>query len=93
MLIYGNTPKDIMKMMWRRRIKLLAIIVVIAVAVMLTGTAKADPQTVINNITSVPGKLHNHIQMEIAKTKEFQKESWAKSKIQFANLKKLFIKE
>ena len=93
MLIYGNTPKDIMKMMWRRKIKLLSIIVVIAVAVMLTGTAKADPQTVINNLASVPGKLHNHIQMEIAKTKEFQKESWAKSKIQFANLKKLFIKE
>ena len=93
MLIYGNTPRDIMKMIWRRKIKLLSITVVIAVAVMLTGTAKADPQTVINNITSVPGKLQNHIQMEIAKTKEFQKESWAKSKIQFANLKKLFIKE
>ena len=93
MLIYGNTPKDIMKMMWRRRIKLLSITVVIAVAVMLTGTAKADPQTVINNLVSVPGKLQNHIQMEITKTKEFQKESWAKSKIQFANLKKLFIKE
>ena len=93
MLIYGNTPRDIMKMMWRRKIKLLSITVVIAVVVMLTGTAKADPQTVINNITSVPGKLQNHIQMEIAKTKEFQKESWAKSKIQFANLKKLFIKE
>jgi len=93
MLIYGNTPRDIMKMMWRRKIKLLSITVVIAVAVMLTGTAKADPQTVINNLVSVPGKLQNHIQMEIAKTKEFQKESWAKSKIQFANLKKLFIKE
>ena len=37
MLIYGNTPKDIMKMMWRRKIKLLSIIVVIAVAVMLMG--------------------------------------------------------
>ena len=93
MLIYGNTPRDIMKMIWRRKIKLLSITVVIAVAVMLTGTAKADPQTVINNLVSVPGKLQNHIQMEIAKTKEFQKESWAKSKIQFANLKKLFIKE
>ena len=93
MLIYGNTPKDIRQMIWNKKFKLLSTIVVIAVAVMLTGTAKADPQTVINNITSVPGKLHNHIQMEIAKTKEFQKESWAKSKIQFANLKKLFIKE
>ena len=37
MLIYGNTPRDIMKLMWRRRIKLLSIIVVIAVAVMLMG--------------------------------------------------------
>ena len=61
--------------------------------VLLTGTAKADPQTVINNLASVPGKLQGHIQMEIAKTKEFQKQKWAESKIQFANLKKLFIKQ
>jgi hypothetical protein len=37
MLIYGNTPRDIMKMMWRRRYKLLTIVLVIAVAVMLMG--------------------------------------------------------
>ena len=37
MMFYGNTPRDIMKMMWRRRIKLLAIVIVIAVAVMLMG--------------------------------------------------------
>ena len=59
----------------------------------MMGSASADPQTVINNIASVPGKLHNHIQMEIAKTKEFQKQKWAESKIQFANLKKIFIKD
>ena len=41
MLIYGNTPRDIMKMMWRRRIKMLSIIVVIAVAVMLMGCTVA----------------------------------------------------
>ena len=58
----------------------------------MVGSASADPQTVINNIVSVPGKLHNHIQMEIEKSKEFQKQKWAESKIQFANLKKLFIK-
>ena len=86
MLIYGNTPKDIMKMMWRRKIKLLSITVVIAVVVMLTGTAKADPQTVINNLVSVPGKLQNHIQMEITKTKEFQKQSWAEAKAQWSAL-------
>jgi hypothetical protein len=59
----------------------------------MTGSASADPQTVINTIASVPGKLHNHIQMEIAKSKEFQKQKWAESKVQFANLKKLFIKQ
>ena len=37
MMFYGNTPRDIMKMMWRRRIKLLSIVIVIAVAVMLMG--------------------------------------------------------
>ena len=58
----------------------------------MMGSASADPQTVINNIASVPGKLQSHIEMEIAKTKEFQKQKWAESKIQFANLKKLFIK-
>jgi len=37
MLIYGNTPRDIMRMMWRRRIKLLSIVLAVAVAVMLIG--------------------------------------------------------
>jgi len=37
MLIYGNTPRDIMRMIWRKKFKLLTIIVVIAVAVMLMG--------------------------------------------------------
>ena len=37
MLIYGNTPGDIMKMMWRRKVKLLTMIVAIVIAVMLMG--------------------------------------------------------
>ena len=37
MLIYGNTPRDIRQMMWRRRYKLLSIVMVIAVAVILMG--------------------------------------------------------
>ena len=75
------------------KIKELILIAVASLAfIMMTGTAKADAQTVINNLASVPGKLHNHIQSEIAKSKEFQKQKWAESKIQFANLKKLFIK-
>ena len=37
MLIYGNTPKDIMNMMWRRKFKLLTVAVLILVAVTLMG--------------------------------------------------------
>ena len=69
---------------------------IIMASIILTGmmgSASADPQTIITNIASVPGKLHNHIQMEMAKSKEFQKQKWAESKVQFANLKKLFIKQ
>ena len=80
------------------KIKTYVMITLGALAFLLiTGIAKADgtatPKTVIDTLASVPGKLHGHIQMEIAKTKEFQKKSWAKSKTQFANLKKLFIKD
>ena len=37
MLIYGNTPRDIIKMMWRRRGRLLSLVLAIAVAVILMG--------------------------------------------------------
>ena len=37
MLIYGNTPSDIRKMMWRRKYKFLAVAVVIFTAVTLMG--------------------------------------------------------
>ena len=37
MLIYGNTPRDIMKLMWRRRGRLLSLVLAIAVAVILMG--------------------------------------------------------
>ena len=37
MIIYGNSGQDIRRMIWNKKFKLLAIIVVIAVAVMLMG--------------------------------------------------------
>ena len=43
-MFYGNTPRDIMKMMWRRRSKLLTVAVVVAVAVMLIGCTKPKPK-------------------------------------------------
>jgi hypothetical protein len=45
MLIYGNTPRDIRQMIWRRRYKLLTTILVIAVAVMLMGCTTAKKAT------------------------------------------------
>ena len=45
MLIYGNTPKDIRQMIWKKKFKLLTIIVVIAVAVMLMGCTTAKKAT------------------------------------------------
>ena len=39
MLIYGNTPRDIMAMIWHRRYKFISLFAVIVIAVMLTGCA------------------------------------------------------
>jgi hypothetical protein len=44
MLIYGNTPRDIRRMIWRRKYKLIAILAVIAVAVMLMGCSTKPKQ-------------------------------------------------
>ena len=43
MLIYGNTPRDIMRMMWERKFKFLTIAVLIFIAVTLTGCSKPKP--------------------------------------------------
>ena len=58
-----------------------------------TGWAIADANQVMDNLKSVPSKLHNHLQMEIEKTKEYQKNSWADAKEQWLRLKAKFIKE
>ena len=58
----------------------------------MVGSASADPQTIINNIASVPGKLQNHSQMEIEKTKQYQSKNWTKMKEDFLKIKAKFIK-
>jgi len=66
------------------------------VFIAMTNPVRAEsitPQEFVNKIAQVPGKAHSFLQAEIVKTKEFQKASWADAKIQFANLKKLFIKQ
>jgi hypothetical protein len=59
----------------------------------MTGLAKADANKVIADITSAPVKLHNHIQSEVEKAKEYQKNSWAEAKLQLLRLKAKFIKQ
>ena len=44
MLIYGNTPRDIMNMMWKRRFKFVTFAVLVAVAVILIGCTKPKPK-------------------------------------------------
>ena len=48
MLIYGNTPRDIMAMIWRRRYKFVSIFAVIVIAVMLLGCTgnRSTPSTI-----------------------------------------------
>jgi len=73
MLIYGNTPGDIMKMMWRRRAKLLTVIVAIVIAVMMMGC------TVGNKKVSPPlmalDKFWDTLGSGVDKTKEIEKDS------------------
>ena len=42
MLIYGNTPKEIRAMIWRRRYRFVSVFAVIVIAVMLTGCGTAE---------------------------------------------------
>ncbi len=80
------------------KLKYLAVTTIGVLAFLLiTGVVKAEPikttpTEFVQTLVSVPGKIHNQIGIEIEKTKEFQKRKWEESKIQFANLKKLFIK-
>ena len=93
MLIYGNTPKDIVKMMFRNKTKVLLLAGAVVLAVSL-GTSKAVAEdTVADKIKSVPTKVTTHISNEITATKEYQAKSWAEAKAQWSALiKKLSSK-
>ena len=55
MLIYGNTPRDIMAMIWRRRYKYVAIFAVMVIAVMLVGCGTAKKKYDLKGIGPVLG--------------------------------------
>ena len=96
MLIYGNTPADIVKMMVRNKTKVLIVAGAVVLAVAL-GTNKAvadehDPiKTLQTNIVELPGKVVTHISNEIEATKEYQAKSWAQARAQWLALKTKFL--
>tara|TARA_Y100001937_G_scaffold122859_1_gene184729 strand:- start:522 stop:776 length:255 start_codon:yes stop_codon:yes gene_type:complete len=75
------------------KIKELAAITVMALAILLiTGVVKAEqtksvtPQEFVESVASVPGKVGDHINQEIEKTKAYQAKSWAEAKAQWQRL-------
>ena len=75
------------------KIKELAAITVMALAILLiTGGVKAEqtksvnPQEFVESVASVPGKVGDHINQEIEKTKAYQAKSWAEAKAQWQRL-------
>ena len=96
MLIYGNTPADIVKMMVRNKTKVLIVAGAVVLAVAL-GTNKAvadehDPiKTLQTNIVELPGKVVTHISNEIEATKEYQAKSWAQARAQWLALKTKYL--
>ena len=79
------------------KIKDLLVITLAALAFLLiTNTVKADsltPQEFFDRISKVPGKVTNHISLEITKTKEYQVKNWQKIKADLLNLKSKFINQ
>ncbi len=68
--------------------KLLAVVVL---CLGLSGVATAEEKTYTfqefgHSVSQIPVKVGNHISNEIEKTKEYQKASWAKMKVQLSNL-------
>ena len=73
MLIYGNTPKDIMNMMWRRKFKLLTVAVLILVAVTLMGCTVGSKK--VNPPLMALDKFFETLGSGVNKTKEIKQDS------------------
>ena len=72
------------------------IFAVIVLSIGYFTIAKADdksvtPQEFIESVASVPGKIGNHVSMEIEKTKQYQKASWAEMKFKWNGFKERFL--
>ena len=101
MLIYGNTPGDIVrkiqsKLNGKGRMKKIILLAVV-LAIGYFGLVKADetqtPQETMKAISEVPGKLGNHFQKEWVDIKSYQANSWAEVKFKLQALKEKFQSE
>jgi hypothetical protein len=97
MLIYGNTPKDIMKMISSNKTKVILFVGAVVLAVSL-GTSKVSaeeetytPKETLTAFSEVPGKVATTISNEWAETKEYQAKSWAEMKFKFKGFKEKFL--
>ena len=75
------------------RIKELATTTLAALALLLiTGVVQAEetksitPKEFVDKVASVPGKVGDHINQEIEKTKAYQAKNWADAKAQWQKL-------
>ena len=75
----------------KERGKMRTMMMLMTIIGLMTATMpKTDENTKVTlkefgkSVSEVPMKIGNHLSMEIEKTKKFQKENWAKGKIQLA---------
>ena len=77
MLIYGNTPDDIKKMILRRKYKLITIAVVILVAVALMGCSTAKKKSsAVSEFWKALGSGDVSVLEKIKGVKDKQDDSW-----------------
>ena len=77
MLIYGNTPGDIVRMIMRRKYKLLTVAVLVVVAVMLVGCGTAKNGNTMTEFFKVLGTGDiSAIKEKLKGAKEKEDGSW-----------------
>jgi|TARA_B100000424_G_scaffold51049_1_gene36216 hypothetical protein len=73
--------------------KLILVAIVISAGwytLVKADTESVTPSEFIGTVASVPGKVVDHFQSEVAKTKEYQAQSWAEIKFKLQGLKEKF---
>ena len=102
MLIYGNTPRDIMDKIQSKlngkggmkKILLIATVLVIGYFGLVKAEEKTyTPQETLTAFAEVPGKLGNHFKNEWTDIKAENAKHWAEFKFKFQGFKEKFQAE